>query len=253
MKKKNLCGKQFGKLTVLREGNGKRTSGGHKKVTWICTCSCNPNKEIEVTSGELLNGHTKSCGCWNREKAKLSKFKSRITYDLSGDYGIGYTQKGEEFWFDKEDYELIKNYNWHIHHKYVEAHIPMVYPRRQIMMHRLVMGLADATYDYQTDVDHIKTENKFDNRKQNLRIVNKTQNNTNKVKQKNNKSGYPGVHYDSYKNAWIASISVANKKCKTYQFKTKEEAIQCRKELEEIYYHQYSYHNSQLYADSVNQ
>ena len=33
-------------------------------------------------------------------------------YDLTGDYGIGYTKEGDEFWFDKEDYEKIKKYIW---------------------------------------------------------------------------------------------------------------------------------------------
>lgn len=30
------------------------------------------------------------------------------TYDLSGDFGIGYTDKGEKFYFDISDYEKIK-------------------------------------------------------------------------------------------------------------------------------------------------
>lgn len=29
------------------------------------------------------------------------------TYDLSGEYGIGYTSNGEQFYFDKEDFCLI--------------------------------------------------------------------------------------------------------------------------------------------------
>lgn len=28
-------------------------------------------------------------------------------YDLSGEYGIGYTSKGEEFYFDLEDYKKM--------------------------------------------------------------------------------------------------------------------------------------------------
>ena len=40
-------------------------------------------------------------------------------YDLSGEYGIGYTLKGEEFYFDLEDYDKIKDYCWHINKKYV--------------------------------------------------------------------------------------------------------------------------------------
>lgn len=249
-KKIDLTGQRFGKLTVLREGTGKRTSGGNKKVTWICVCDCNPNKEIEVCSAELRSGHTKSCGCWNHEKARMSKFKQKNTYDLSGEYGIGYTQKGEEFWFDLEDYDLIKNYNWRIHHKYVEAHVPMTNPRRQICMHRLVMGLADTEYDYKIDVDHIRTENKFDNRKKNLRIVTKAQNTRNHIIQKNNTSGVTGVTHSRRRDCWTASIYIDGK-VKEFDCKTKEEAIKLRKELENKYYGEFTYDNSQKFADSL--
>ena len=37
-------------------------------------------------------------------------FKKYNTYDLSGEYGIGYTSKGEEFYFDLDDYDKIKDY-----------------------------------------------------------------------------------------------------------------------------------------------
>ena len=44
---------------------------------------------------------------------KWKKFKKYNTYDLSGEYGIGYTSKGEEFWFDLNDYNKIKDYCWY--------------------------------------------------------------------------------------------------------------------------------------------
>lgn len=37
----------------------------------------------------------------------MSKHKTN-TYDLTGEYGIGYTSSGDEFWFDLEDYDKIK-------------------------------------------------------------------------------------------------------------------------------------------------
>lgn len=249
-KKIDLTGQRFGKLSVIREGQGKYTQGGNRKVTWVCVCDCNPDKEFEVCACDLKNGHTKSCGCWNKEKAKLSKFKQKNTYDLSGEYGIGYTQKGEEFWFDLEDYDLIKNYNWRIHHKYVEAHVPMSNPRKQICMHRLVMGLADVKYDYTIDVDHIRTEHKFDNRKKNLRIVTKAENTRNHIIQKNNTSGINGVYYSDYHKCWRVRIRINNKE-KQFDCKSKEEAIQLRKELEDKYYGEFTYDNSQKYADSL--
>ena len=38
----------------------------------------------------------------------MNKITSNV-YDLSGEYGIGYTAKGEKFLFDKDDFEKIKN------------------------------------------------------------------------------------------------------------------------------------------------
>ena len=53
MDTKELIGKKFGKLTVLRESNMK-----HKLV---CKCDCGNIREIYAI--DLINGHTKSCGC----------------------------------------------------------------------------------------------------------------------------------------------------------------------------------------------
>ncbi len=71
-------------------------------------------------------------------------------------------------------------------------------------------------------IDHIdldRTNNKWSN----LRIATPSQNQGNTTKQKNNKSGYKGVHWDNHKSSWMMSI------CKnriTYRssHNTKEEA-----------------------------
>ncbi|WP_368488451.1 hypothetical protein [Clostridium sp. BJN0013] len=34
------------------------------------------------------------------------------TYDLTGEYGIGYDAKGNIFYFDLEDYDRIKDFYW---------------------------------------------------------------------------------------------------------------------------------------------
>lgn len=38
------------------------------------------------------------------------KNKRYNRYDLTGEYGIGYTNQGVEFYFDLEDYDKIKEY-----------------------------------------------------------------------------------------------------------------------------------------------
>ena len=35
-------------------------------------------------------------------------------YNIGGEFGIGYTSKGEEFYFDLDDYDKIKDYCWYL-------------------------------------------------------------------------------------------------------------------------------------------
>ena len=55
---------------------------------------------------------------------KLSELlKKHNVYDLSGNVGKGFI-KNEIFLFDKEDFDLIKNYCWYIDNKgYVKTNI----------------------------------------------------------------------------------------------------------------------------------
>lgn len=59
----DLTGQRFGKLTVINRNIDKTD-----KVYWNCKCDCG-NITI-VDSRYLRTGHTKSCGCLKREKAK---------------------------------------------------------------------------------------------------------------------------------------------------------------------------------------
>lgn len=63
--KKDLVGKKFGKLTVI-EDSTKRTVG--QQVIWICKCDC--GNILEVQSGNLTSGNTKSCGCTKRSNGE---------------------------------------------------------------------------------------------------------------------------------------------------------------------------------------
>ena len=66
----NLVGQRFGRLTV-KQDSGKRTGCGRHgdgHVIWGCRCDC--GKWINVISGNLRYGHTKSCGCLKREQMK---------------------------------------------------------------------------------------------------------------------------------------------------------------------------------------
>jgi hypothetical protein len=55
MKKIDITGQKFGRLTVLCE-NGRKG----KNILWRCKCEC--GNEIDAISYNLKNGHTQSCG-----------------------------------------------------------------------------------------------------------------------------------------------------------------------------------------------
>ncbi|GEP72055.1 hypothetical protein FD12_GL001370 [Lentilactobacillus rapi DSM 19907 = JCM 15042] len=56
-RRKDLTGKTFGHLTVIRD-DGKRANDG--TIMWLCQCDC--GKRVHVESKNLLNGRTHSCG-----------------------------------------------------------------------------------------------------------------------------------------------------------------------------------------------
>ena len=110
MDTEDLTGMKFGRLTVTSRAPDKINK--NKRVPmWNCLCDCgNPC----VVNGYLLqSGKTQSCGCIRKETSR-KMMKKYNTFDLSGDIGIGYTTKGEEFYFDIEDYDKIKDICWSI-------------------------------------------------------------------------------------------------------------------------------------------
>ena len=234
----DLTNKRFGMLTVIKRANDYiYPDGKQHQAQWLCKCDC--GKEVIVMSAALIRGHTKSCGCTRKEVVK-EVHKKYNTYDLSGKYGIGYTFKGEEFYFDLEDYEKIKDYCWYINQQgYVMAYDYNVKENgSHILMHRLIMCSPD-----EIEIDHIN-HNKHNNKKENLRIVNDSQNQMNKSKQKNNTSGVTGVRWHKKHQKWYAHIGVNRKQIHIGSFDTFEEAVAARKEAEERYFGEYSYNNS---------
>jgi len=67
MKKfKNLKGKKFGRLTVLKQD---------KHFRWLCKCDC--GKQKTVRSWFLINNQVKSCGCLLKEIGRKNILKNR--------------------------------------------------------------------------------------------------------------------------------------------------------------------------------
>lgn len=184
---------------------------------------------INVSSASLTTGNTKSCGCLLAESLrKMGEASRKLNeYDLSGEYGIGYTTKGEEFYFDLEDYDKIKGYTW----SYNEDGYLITSPFGKIIrMHMLIM---DSTGE--NDVDH-RNHITHDNRKFNLRVCEHFKNIIHSKTYSNNTSGRKGVYWDKSRNKWMALLT-HNKKTKHLgRFDNFEDAVRAREIAEEKYH-----------------
>ena len=227
------------RLTVIEQADDYIKPNGKHEARWLCQCSCGNKDLVKAIGYQLTRGHIKSCGCLQHEVQIQSGLKTNNLiyntkkyndYDLSGDYGIGYTSNGEKFYFDLEDYDKIKNYCWHINeNNYVVSD--------NIYLHILIMETKTGEY-----IDHI-SHKKYDNRKSNLRIVTSSQNSMNRELQSNNTSGITGVSFHKGSCMWFGYIKYNKKQIRKYA-KTKEIAIELRKQLEEKYFGEYSYESS---------
>lgn len=176
----------------------------------------------------------------------MSKQQKYNTYDLSGEYGIGYTTSGDEFWFDKEDYEKIKEYCWYYSQRgYVIARDN----QKRVSLHNIIMGITSDDLENGIVVDHKNhppaNEHKKDNRKSNLEIVTLSENMQNRHLNKNNTSGVSGVHWNKNECKWQARIGLHGKRIQLGYFTNKNDAIQARKNAEIKYYgdHRYDANN----------
>lgn len=222
---------RYGKLITI-EVVGKTKQ---RCKIWKCLCDC--GNYIDVSSTSLSSGNTKSCGCLHSESMKEmgKNIRSLNDYIINDDICVGYTSDGEEFYFDKEDYDLIKNYTWSINDQGYVITVPFGKP---IRMHILIMNRLDANDD--KDIDHIN-HNRKDNRKENLRIVEHFQNITYCKTYSNNTSGRKGVYWDKSRNKWMACITYNNKTYYLGRYDSFEEAVSVREKAEKEIHKEFHY------------
>lgn len=61
----NLDGQRFGNATVIKQIGTKNHA-----VLWECLCDC--GNTFKTTSGHLISGHSKSCGCLRKKQTSLN-------------------------------------------------------------------------------------------------------------------------------------------------------------------------------------
>lgn len=123
---------------------------------------------------------------------------------------------------DTEDLPKIKNIKWKLSNSGYAMNTPK-YKGHNLHMTHIILGTDNF-------VDHIN-HNKLDNRKSNLRIVTKSQNQMN--------VNYLGVYQCG--NKWVAKIKLNQKQLNLGHYSTKIEALFARWYAEQILFKEYAY------------
>lgn len=228
----DLTGKRFGKLLVLNQTEDYISPSGRHGAKWLCKCDC--GNIVERHSIVLKRG-CDSCGCTTCERISRNNRKTN-RYDMSGQYGVGYTSTNDEFYFDIEDYDKIKEFCWYkTTDGYIVAHCHENSDKR-LYMHRVILGVN-------TYIDHIN-HIRHDNRRKNLRVASYVQNSQNRSMQSNNTSGTTGVYWNKRNKNWMAII--INNKNRIYlgSYSNIEDAIRVRHDAEIKYFGEYRRNDS---------
>lgn len=232
--REDLTGKIFTRLKVLEQAEDHIQPNGVHRPMWKCECSCE-NKTIVVVQGsDLKYGHTKSCGCLNREIVKKYNDVELNLEDEHGLYGIGYcTNTGTKFYFDMSDYDLIKEYCWleYINKGY---HSLQAWDVGGGDSNVVMSSLLGCKY-----YDH-EDRNPLNNRRHNLRPATCSQNTANRDVMKNNTSGVTGVSWDSRSQQWKVSLQFNKKRVFLERYINKNDAIIARLKAEKKYFGEFA-------------
>lgn len=120
---------------------------------------------------------------------------------------------------DDDMFEWLNQWHWHIggkkSHPYVNCHYRENGKVIRLSIHRIIMGAKKGQM-----IDHIDG-NTLNNKKNNLRFCNRSQNGANSIFRKN-KTGYKGVSL--FYKKYVALIMINKKQSYLGRFETAEEA-----------------------------
>ncbi len=168
----DLTGKRFNHVVVLGPSN---TRIGRNGRYWCCKCDCGAIFECSTTSLT----HRVSCGCMRKGSKTSNPINLDIKYPKPEEnigsntykfakFGVGYTSKREKFFFDLEDYDIIKNYTWYFDHcqQLIATDHTYKYGMQALAAWRLILNDFDKSH-----IIYYRNQNKYDLRKENLRVI----------------------------------------------------------------------------------
>ncbi len=197
---KDLTGKKFGKLVVIKQADKIKN-----RIAWTCKCSCG-NEKI-VPSTHLISKHTKSCGC-------LKKIGNAKTHGLSNHpaYAV-----------HTDMMTRCYNKNYAGYHNYGGRGIT-VCKKWKNNRELFIKWAIKNGYKKSLAIDRKNTNGNYC--PSNCRFVTQRKNNINRRLFKNSKSGYVGVNASGAK--WAARIRIEGDYVWIGTYTTPEEAALAR-------------------------
>lgn len=156
---------------------------------------------------------------------------------LHGKYGVG-----KYALVNVDGFELVKNFRWYLNKEgYVmrSQHISGSGKKRKKKIVILARLLMDAPKN--KVVDHINRD-PLDNRKENLRICSRSQNEANSPS-RGGTSQFKGVHWDKKTERWISGIKLKYKKFILGSFESEIEAAKVYDKKAREFFGEFAYLN----------
>lgn len=137
-------------------------------------------------------------------------------------------RSGQIVRFDDADAALVLSYRWHAHPAgktvYARGYTGKRRAAPLVYMHRLLMA-PKATQE----VDH-RSGDGLDNRRGNLRLCTRGQNNANRHILQTKTSNHKGVHFEQWSSRWRAEVNHEGKRYTLGRFDSEESAAAAYRE-----------------------
>lgn len=202
----------------------------------------------EIFKKEKLQGHV-LCYKHKRQLQKFGKFLDKNPrthrdlnhYEIHGDIAVFDTydvncEKNGEFIIDAEDVQKVRYRKWYRNEK---GYIVCGKVKKGGCPRRITYSILGIEMQENTVIDHING-NPLDNRKSNLRVCTKRENNCNKTICSNNTSSICGVSWDKQHAKWRTEIRLDNIRYKLGRWADFKDAVYVRYKAEDILFGEYT-------------